>query len=247
MWTEFIDEVIRQLERIRASQAERIREAGRRIAGALRQGHDLYVFGAGHAGILAEESFYRAGGLMLANPILAPGLTTTVRPITMTTEVERLPGYARLILNATSLGSGDVLIIHSVSGRNPVPVEMAVEGRRRGAIVVAITSLAYSSSVPSRVPGGMRLFEVADIVIDNCGVVGDAVLPLPDGQTRFGPTSTITGVAILHSIFAEVVSELISQGEEPPVFISANLDGGDEINRRRLERYRAHIHYLNPI
>ncbi|MBE3576731.1 MAG: SIS domain-containing protein [Limnochordales bacterium] len=246
LFEEYLEAVIQQIETIRLTQKEKIREAARRIADAILRGHDLYVFGAGHAGIVAEESFYRAGGLMLANPIFAPGLSLNVRPVTMTTEMERMPGYAAVILRSTRLGAGDVLIIHSTSGRNAVPVEMAIEARRRQATVIAITSLAYSSSVSSRLPSGLRLFEVADLVIDNAGIPGDAVVQLPNSETRFGPTSTVTGTVILNCILTETVFFLLEQGEEdPPVFVSANLDGADEINRRRIERYRQHIYYLD--
>jgi len=245
LFEQYLDVVMHQIEQIRMTQGERIREAARRIADAIGRGHDLYVFGAGHAGIVAEESFYRAGGFMLANPIFAPGLTLDVRPVTVTTEMERMPGYASVILRSTRLTAGDVLIIHSCSGRNAVPVEIAIEARRRRVAVIAITSLVYGNAVSSRAPSGLRLFEVADVVIDNAGIPGDAVVTLPGTDTRFGPTSTVTGVAILNSVLAEAVSLLLASGEEPPVFVSANLDGADEINRRRLERYRRHIHYLD--
>jgi uncharacterized phosphosugar-binding protein len=97
-----------------------------------------------HASILAQELFYRAGGLVPVNPILAPGLTTDVRPMTLTTRLERLPGLGKGIIAETPIQPGDVLIVHSVSGRNAVSVEAAQAGREKGAFIIAVTSLAYS-------------------------------------------------------------------------------------------------------
>jgi uncharacterized phosphosugar-binding protein len=241
---EYIPRAIEILEKVRRTQREAMLRAADEIAEAIARGNGVFVFGCSHAAILAAEVFYRAGGLALLNPIFAPGLTPDVRPITRTTELERLEGYGRAIIDTSPVRPGDVLIVHSVSGRNAVPVEMALEAKARGVRVIALTSVAYAASVTSRHSSGKRLHEVADVVLDNCGAPGDAVVEVPGLDQRTGPTSDVVGAAILHSVVAQVIDNLIARGITPPVFVSANLDGGDEHNARILAKYRDRIHYL---
>jgi uncharacterized phosphosugar-binding protein len=137
-----------------------------------------------------------------------------------------------------------VLIVHSVSGRNAAAIEMAQGARERGVFVIAMTSLAYSQSVQPRQAGSPRLFEVADLVLDNCAPLGDALIELPGLAQRVGPCSTVTGAAMLNAVVVRVTELLLERSADPPIFMSANLDGGDEHNRRWLEKYRGRLTYL---
>lgn len=205
----------------------------------------IYIFGASHAGILSEEMFYRAGGLMLINPIFGRELMLDTEPITHTSKMERLVGYGtELAHQRANFGPEDVLIAHSVSGRNPVTIEMAQVAHDAGATVVAVTNVSYSASVSSRHPSGKRLFELADIVLDNHGDVGDASVEIDGMDQKVSPTSTVVGATMLNAIVAATVQKLVDAGmEHPPVFYSANLDGGDELNRSLIEEYRDSVHY----
>ena len=240
----YLDAVIRLLQEVRETQETAIAEAARRVAQAILADHQVYIFGASHAGILAQELFYRAGGLVPVNPLLPPGLTTDVRPVTLTSRLERLPGLGTQIMAETPIQPGDVLIVHSVSGRNAVAVEVAEGGRERGAYVIALTSLAYSKSVQPRKPGMKRLFEAADLVLDDCAPVGDALVALEGLSQRVAPASTVTGAVILHEVVVRAVEEILRQKGDAPVFRSANLDGGDEYNRRWLDHYAGRLTYL---
>jgi uncharacterized phosphosugar-binding protein len=62
---------------------------------------------------------------------------------------------------------------------------------------------------------------------------------------KTAPSSTISGITMLHAVISETIENLIKLGISPPVFLSANLDGGDEHNRRMLEKYKDQIHYIN--
>ncbi|MDR1630133.1 MAG: SIS domain-containing protein [Oscillospiraceae bacterium] len=208
------------------------------------EGGKIFFFGCSHAGILSQEAFYRTGGLVIANPILPKGLTLDTVPVTDTSVLERKPEYAHEILNTTPIGAGDLLVIHSVSGRNGVPVEIAIEAKKRGIKTAAITSVAYSSCAPSRHPSGKRLFEVCDLVLDNCGCIGDAAISIEGFPEKTAPTSTITGAAIINALCAESVALFLEKGVEPPVFMSANLDGGDEYNAKMFEKYQDRITYM---
>ncbi|GJM74112.1 hypothetical protein HMSSN036_63280 [Paenibacillus macerans] len=92
---------------------------------------------------------------------------------------------------------------------------------------------------------GKHLFNSVDLVIDNYSAKGDAVLTHPDLATPFTPTSTVIGAAILNGIFAEAIPYMIERGYEPPVYLSGNIDGADDHNRRLIERYRDRIPLLS--
>jgi uncharacterized phosphosugar-binding protein len=170
------------------------------------------------------------------------GLMLNERPITRTSYLERLEGFAEVVLRDTPIGEGDILLVASVSGRNAVAVELATGARARGAKVIALTSVAYSRSVSAR--GAARLFEVADVVLDLPGIPGDAAIQLDGLEQRVGPTSTPVGSAILQGLMVEVSGRLLERGIEPPILVSANLDNSDARNRALLDRYRDRLSYI---
>ena len=239
----YFHHVISLLGTVLETQQDKIRLLAEKAFAVARGGGRLFIFGCSHASILAQEAFYRTGGLVIMNPIMAKGLTLETVPVTDTTVLERKPEYAREILDATPIGAGDLLIIHSVSGRNGVPVEMALEARRRGVYTAAITNLTTSRASASRHPSGQRLFEVCDLVIDNCGCIGDAAIDIEGFRGKTAATSTVTGAAIVNAFCAEVVGLYVANGLEPPVFMSANVDGGDQYNEKMMERYKDKITY----
>jgi uncharacterized phosphosugar-binding protein len=241
---DYLETAIQLLQEIRRTQLGAIESAAQIIADAIQANHLIYIFGPTHASILAQEMFYRAGGLVPVNPILPPGLTTDVRPATLTSRLERLPGFGAQIIAESPIEAGDVLIVHSVSGRNAAVVEVAQGARQRGATIIALTSLVYSRAVQPRQPGMPRLFEVADLVLDNLAPVGDALIELPGLAQRVGPVSTVTGAAILNAIVVQAAAILLQKTGDTPVFMSANLDGGDEHNQRWLAHYRGRLSYL---
>lgn len=240
----YIDGVVDCINRAWAKGAEAIDHAADLICEATEKKNNVYAFGCSHAGILAEEIFYRSGGMVTINPIFFPGFMLNTRPVTMTSMLERLPGLAKIIFDENKLKKGDVLIIHSVSGRNTVPVEMAEEAAKHGVKTIAITNLEYSSSVTSRAPSGKKLYEVCDIVIDNCGCISDASVKLEGLSEKTGPTSTAVGAALLNALVIESEEKLIAKGVTPPVFLSANIDGGTEHNAKILNEYKDNIFYM---
>lgn len=226
------------------TQKDVLKEAACMIADAIEKKQNIFVFGCSHAGILAEEVFYRTGGLAVINPILFPGFMLNTRPVTMTSALERVEGIGKILLTQNHVGTGDVLILHSVSGRNTVPVEMAMEAKKAGIHTICITNLDYSKNVSSRHPSGKRLFEACDLVIDNCGEKGDAAIKLDGLAEKIGPTSTAVGTALLNALVIEAVEKMIADGIVPPVLMSANIDGGDEHNAKIFEEYQENIFYM---
>ncbi len=232
------------LQKAITTQAEKIKILARWMADSIKNDHLVYVFGAGHAGMIAEEMCYRAGSLVPTNAILPPGLTVVTRPLTMETEMERLPGFAAIIYEAAGIQMGDLLIIHSNSGRNTVTVELAEIAKKTGIKIAALTSVNHSSSVSSRHPNGLRLMDVADLVIDNCGVPGDAIVAYENFEQRCGATSTVVGAALMNAAICETVQILLNEQISPPVFQSANVDGSDLHNQKLMDHYAGRLLYL---
>ena len=217
------------LIRIELEQTSAIREAGGIVASAIASGGILHVFGSGHSHIISEEAFYRAGGLAPVNPILDPRLLF-LHGAMESTRAERESGYAQKLLSHQDILPNDVAIIISNSGRNAVPIEMALEMRFRGIKkIIAITNLAQSILSISRHASGKRLFELADLVIDTCVPVGDAAVDIPGGSQRIGPTSTIAGAAIINAIIIEAATDLQRQGLPIPVFRSVNMESSSQL------------------
>ena len=181
-----------------------------------------------------RSCFTAPGGLVPVNPILPPGLTTDVRPVTLTSQLERLAGF----------GARSWRIPHRRRGCADRALGFRAQrggggirpGRRAaGAFVIAVTSLAYSRAVQPRQPGMPRLFEIADLVLDNRAPVGDALVELPGLPRSAGAASTVTGAAILNAVVVRAAELLLERTGDAPVFMSANLDGGDAHNQRWLE------------
>lgn len=232
------------LKRIDREQSTKIEEAAEIICQAIIAGRKLFAFGCSHSSLPVQDIFYRAGGLMLVNPIFGPGLSLEVFPPTLTSQMERLEGYGGLLLDKVPIEAGDVLILISISGRNAVPVDMALRAKEKGMKVIGLTSLEYSTSFSSRHNSGKKMYELVDVVIDNPVPPGDALLELKGVPQKFCPASGVTSSAILHALIAEAIEKLVNRGFTPPVFLAANVEGGDEYNKKMLTQYRDRILYL---
>ena len=243
-YIEYCNKITEILNEIIETQAEKIDRAIDMLFEAFHSGHSIYVFGASHAGIFTEEMYGRAGGLMIVNPIFNPTLMLNTRPITVTSEMEQLEGFGRVILNGARLKKDDVLILCSVSGRNSVAIDMAIDAGKLGAKIICVTSLDYGRNVKSRHSSGKLLSELADIVIDNCGEYGDACIPVGEIGVKAGATSTVSGAAIANMLTVGFAQKCEESGIEPPVFESSNTDSGSENNTRRVMQYIKQIHYL---
>jgi len=226
------------LASVHARNAAALRSLGPLIGPSLAPGGVLHVFGSGHSEIIAREIVGRAGGLVCVSQILDPAAGAA----------ENVAGYGTQLAEKHArihgLERGETVVVISNSGRNCAPIEVATLACERGLRVVAVTALAMSASpgFASRHPSGRKLHELADVVLDNGGAPGDALVPLPGGAGRTGPTSTMTGVALLNLLHLEVVQWLSDHGHEPPLLRSQNLDGGAmEHNRALAARYRTRL------
>ena len=232
----FLGKIEEILTRFAESQESALKAVAKAVADRMEQGGMLYVVGSGHSHMVGEEFYARAGGLACIRLIAPMELTLGEHPM-KSTMVERSAEYARVILTQYKIRPQDMVMIVSNSGRNPLPVELALELKRRGIPTVAFTSLSHSGESTSRHPSGKRLFEVCDYVIDNCGCPGDACMELEGIRGKMGSTSSIVGMFMAQSLSLLLARELADRGMEVPVFLSSNLDEGDRWNGHIMEKY----------
>lgn len=218
-----------------AANRETITLAGQEIAASITKGGVLHTFGSGHSQILAAEIERRAGGLVPVSSINDPADGWP----------EQIPGYgARLFQRYAyqyAVESQDCVLVISNSGRNASPIEVALEAKQMGLRVLALTSLEMSKSTSSRHPSGKKLYEIADYVLDNCGLPGDAAIDAPGFAYKVGPTSTMSGALLLNLLSMEIIEQLIAKGHIPPTYVSQNADGGAAHNEALALKYRHRI------
>ena len=232
----YFDNLKALLERTLSTQQDAMETAAVKIAECLKKGGMVYTFGTGHGHLLALEIFYRAGGMARICPIMDEKLMLHISAAGSTLE-ERNEDWVPTLLERYPIKENDVLISISNSGRNAVPVLLAKEAKARGAYVIALTSMNHTTAVTSRNRLNLRLFEVADLILDNGGVLGDAAVSFADGA-MVGATSTAVGAAMLQAIVCRVKELSLEEGFEADFYKSSNVDGGDAWNNRLIEQYK---------
>ncbi|MFC8917571.1 SIS domain-containing protein [Streptomyces sp. NPDC047821] len=240
----FFDAAIGLLQRVRDEEAENIAAAGAAVAGAVAGGGRLFAFGAGHSSLAAQDVVYRAGGLALVNLLAVPGAVgVDVMPATLGSALERVDGLAGAVLDSSPARAGDVLFIVSLSGRNALPVEMAMNARALGLKVIGVTSVAYATETKSRHVSGTFLKDHCDIVLDSKIAVGDAELTHEGVDAPFAPASTVVTSALMQAVMAAATEAMVARGVEPPLLRSGNVDGGHEWNGRVMSEYADRIFF----
>ena len=246
---EFYSEISRLLKEFKNKEKNNIKKAAELIAESIKNDELIHVFGTGgHSYMAGEEMFYRAGGLVPINPIFDEGVSVTKGAI-RSTNIERTSGYAKAILEPLKLEeSGKIIIISNVYGVNAVTIESALEAKKRGMTVIAVTSVKHSRNLPkdahSRHSSNKNLFEIADIVLDVPVPAGDAIIDIEGLDVRVAPCSTILVSFCLNALVAETVQILIKKGIDPPVWKSRNSLGGDEYIKKYEDKYLKRIKYL---
>ena len=214
------------------------------LANALSNGKLIHTFGTGHSHLLAEEIFYRAGGLAAIYPILDERLMLH-KDVVKGSQNERLPGLAQELISQHPIASGDVVIVISNSGGNQVTIDLVKLAQGLGAKVIAVTSVNHATSSAARSSAAEKIHQLADVVLDNSGVVGDALVRVTGSPMSVGPTSTVIGGALLQAVVVGTVAECLKRGVEPEIFLSSNLAGGDENNAAIFDKYRSLINLYN--
>ncbi|AXG79518.1 SIS domain-containing protein [Streptomyces paludis] len=240
----FLDAAIALLRRIRDEESGAIAAAGTAVADTVAAGGRLFAFGAGHSSLAAQDVVYRAGGFAVMNLLAVPGAVgVDVVPAPLGSALERVEGLATAVLDAGPATAGDLLVIVSLSGRNALPVEMALHARALGLTVIGVTSVAYAAETESRHRTGTFLKDHCDVVLDSGIAVGDAELTADGIGTPFAPASTVVTSALMQAMMATAAGVLAERGIEPPLLRSGNVDGGPEWNVRIMDENRDRIFY----
>jgi len=240
---EFIEIVQNQLTKQFEEEIKAIELAAEYCAKSVINDRVIHVFGCGHSQMFAMEVFYRAGGLVPVNALLIPHLALFPKA-KLSTFQERVEGFSDEYLALENTSEKDTMIIVSISGRNAGVVDMALAAKKIGMKVVALTSIQFSDSVSSRHSSGKKLADVADAVIDIKCVEGDACLNHELVKDKFIGTSTILGMSVMDAIIARTIELSAESGYEVPIYVSSNLDRGDEINKKHIRDYREKIDCL---
>jgi uncharacterized phosphosugar-binding protein len=231
------------LDRLVDASADGIDAAADLIAASLRSGGVLQAFGAGHSEAFAAELVARAGGLVPANRLSIHDLVLhgdAPRDVLADPKLERDPAIAHQIYALAAPQPQDVFVVASQSGINGSVVELAALVTHRGHPLIAVTSVEHTARVAPRHPSGRRLADLADVVLDNGAPYGDALLPL-EGGGAVCAVSSVTSALLAQLLTAEVVRRFHQAGEVPPIYLSANVPGGDEHNHALESRYAGRL------
>jgi len=234
----YLDAILPRLERLR-EQGPRIEAAAEACAEAIAAGGVVHVFGAGHSRMMAEEAYPRIGAVGGFRPVVELAVTyfhQVVGPngLRQTLFLERVPGYGRLIFEELGALSGDVALVFSSSGVEPIIVDFVEAARAAGCSVVGVTSFAYSAATSAERGGATRLADIADIAIDNGVPVGDALVDVTGVAERVAPSASILNLAVMDEIAVATAESLVRRGSPPIVFASPHL-AGEAASRERMD------------
>ncbi|MFI3283579.1 MAG: SIS domain-containing protein [Erysipelotrichaceae bacterium] len=221
---EYLNKVEELIQKAHDVNEDKIKELSRVFADNIKEDRVIHTFGTGHSHMIGIELFARAGGLGNVNALLDPD-SLTAFGAQRSGAAEKLPGLADVIFDSYKIEKGDIMIISSNSGRNAVPIEMAMRCQKEGVYTIALTNLEQSQATTSRHPSGKKLYEFADCILDNCVPAGDALLNI-DGILT-GPGSSVSSMLLLNTIVSEAMKLCVAEGVTPPVFQSQNVDGFD--------------------
>ena len=238
----YLDIVKQKLDEVNISQQENMLSAAKFAAETIKNDGLIYIFGCGHSHLLAEDCFYRAGGLANVYPIFDEKLMLH-ESASYSSVLEKDEKSVDGVLDKYNITSSDVLFVISTSGKNGSPVQMAIDGKKRGVKVVGIGSSAYFNDAPKH-SSGKLLKDVVDVFIDNCVPHGDAVCDVGIDGVKSAPISTPVTSFIMQNVLVEGERLAVKMGAKPAVFMSGNVDGGAEYNKALIEKYKKRVDCL---
>ena len=225
---QFNDAIINCLEHIADGQEEAIAKAAEIIADTIENGGIVQSFGSGHSYGNALEISGRAGGFIQTKIINEPSRGN----------YEMIEGVGTIFMNHLDLQVQDCLIIISNSGRNPLGIEMAMAAKKMGVKLIVVTAYDVASHSTSRHSSGKMLHEFADVILDNKSIFWDACIEVAGLPVKVGGTSLYTGSMLLDRATMDAIDILLERGVTPPLFMSANVDGGPQFNQKYLDMYK---------
>ena len=209
------------------------------VAEVIKNDGIIYIFGCGHSHLIGLDCFYRAGGLVNVSAMLDTDLMLH-NGAAKSSKMEKMSGIAEAIFERYCITDKDLLIVVSTSGKNAVPVEMAEVASQNGINNIAVVSSAYFADKKE----SPMLYETASMYIDNCVPHGDAVIDISGAETKMGSVSTTASSFILQTILMEGADIAGKDGASLPVYMSGNVEGGAEFNKKLIDEYMPRIKHL---
>ena len=236
----YLDKNVDVLRRIATTQKEKMMSAAEIVADVIKNDGIIYIFGCGHSHLIGLDSFYRAGGLANVSAVLDTDLMLH-NGAAKSSHLEKMSGIADEIIKRYCITPKDMLFVVSTSGKNGVPVEAAKYARKNNIRTVGIVSSAYFNDKPIV---DKLLYECVDVYIDNCVPHGDAVIDIEGADTKMGSLSTVASAFIMQSVLMEGAELCGKEGIPLPVYMSGNVEGGKEHNKKIIEKYLPRIKHL---
>ncbi len=245
---QYYNKIINHLEVLKNEEHDNILKAAEMLKEQIKQDKIVYAYGpGGHSNLGPQEIFFRAGGLMHISAMLDEG-TLLSNGALRSMAIERTPGYGNIVVDDYNLKKGDLLILINAYGINSAVIDAALEARRRGVKIIAVTSIKHADNTPAnhpaRHPSKENLYQLADVVLDSKVEVGDAVVEIEGLDQKVAAMSTFANAFLLNSLVAETVNGLIKDGIVPPIWTSGNATGGDEANRKLYGKFIGRIKKL---
>lgn len=225
----YLRRALNVIETMASTQADPIERSAQQIAAAIADGHRVFVAATSH--VLHTELYLRAGGLAAVHPL---GETPDLSQPMLTIEDGSLKGDGNFLP-----GPGDVVLVGTNAGTDAGTVQVAQAARAAGCFVIGLTCVAYERwpDVVVEHPSGLKLVDLADIVVDIGGVVGDGVVEIPPLDTAVGPTSGAALVVAAWAILARAAELLVERALPPIVYRSVQIPGAEALFHERMATY----------
>ena len=214
------------IDLIEARELGPIRQAADRFSQTILADRLVHVFGTGHSRMAVEEMFPRYGSFPGFHPIVELSMTYHNPVVGANGQrqamfLENVQGFGPILWRNFVTSPADCLLAISTSGCNAVTVDVAIEAKRLGMFVVALTSMPHSIVSTSKHKSGKKLWEVADLVIDQHAPPGDSAVWFEGFESPVSPISSVSGCVAINLLKAEVASKLIAAGKPPSVLTAA--------------------------
>ena len=218
----YFEELEAIVQKVRETQGDKIMEAAQILADVTERGGMIYGFGTGHSHLVVDDAFWRAATPANYCALLEPSATGN-QEITKSYFVENTYGIGQLIVDYHRITPNDCMIIISNSGNNIAPVDAAIRAKEKGTKVIAITNVEYSKYLTCKHKDGVKLMDVADVVLDNCSAIGDAAVEIEGFEMKVGSTSSIPNIYLQNAILTQMVELLVNKGLKPDVYYNGHM------------------------
>lgn len=236
---EYFNKLTSVLNEIKQNELDKMQAVAKKVAKTIENDGIIYIFGCGHSHLIALDCFYRAGGLVNVSAVLDTDLMLH-NGAAKSSKMEKMSGIAEEIFKRYCITEKDFLFVISTSGKNSVPVEMAQIATEKNIPNAAIVSSAYFADKKDK----PLLFEAAQMYIDNHVPHGDAVMEIAGTDANMGSVSTAASSFIMQSVLMEGAAIAAGNGAKPPVYMSGNIEGGAEFNKKLIDEYLPRIKHL---